>query len=83
MMLVHDNIEARMKSQRMRFENLDKKKIKDATARNVYIAKLCSLSKVEKFVRDGNDGKGFVYKGPKVKPLDKKELKDEKGTILK
>ena len=43
-MLVHDNIEARMKSLKMRLENLDKKKIKDATARNVYIAKLCSLN---------------------------------------
>ena len=58
-------------------------KMNHATARNVYIAKLCSLSKVEKFVSEGNDGKGFVYKGPKVKPLDKKEQKDEKGTILK
>ena len=50
-------------------------------------SKICfpilSLSKVEKFVSEGNDGKGFVYKGPKVKPLDKKEQKDEKGTILK
>ena len=82
-MLVHDDIKARIKSQRMRLENLDKKKIKDATARNVYIAKLCSLNKVEKFVAQGNEGRGYQYKVPKVIPLEKKELKDEKGTILK
>ena len=82
-MLINGEIEARLKSQRMRLANLDKKNIKDATARNVYIAKLCSLNKVEKFVAQGNEGRGYQYKGPKVKPLEKKELKDEKGTILK
>ena len=75
MMLVHDDIKARIKSQRMRLENLDKKKIKDVTARNVYVAKLCSLSKVEKFVAQGNEGWGYDYKGPKVKPLEKKDEK--------
>jgi len=74
-MLVQDEIKAKLKSQRMRLENLDKKKIKDVTARNVYVAKLCSLSKLEKFVAEGNEGKGYVFKGPKVKPLEKKDEK--------
>ena len=74
-MLVQDEIKAKLKSQRMRLENLDKEKIKDVTARNVYVAKLCSLSKLEKFVAEGNEGKGYVFKGPKVKPLEKKDEK--------
>jgi len=74
-MLVQDEIKAKLESQRMRLENLDKKKIKDVTARNVYVAKLCSLSKLEKFVAEGNEGKGYVFKGPKVKPLEKKDEK--------
>ena len=71
--LVHSGIEDLVKSERMRLANLAKHKIKDLTAINVYLNKLTGLKNLERFVAQGNGGRGFVYAGPKVKPREEKD----------
>jgi hypothetical protein len=71
--LVYSGIKDLMKSERMRLANLAKHKVRDLTAINVYLNKLTSLKNLEKFVAQGNGGRGFVYAGPKIKPRDEKD----------
>jgi hypothetical protein len=71
--LVANAIEDILKSERMRLANLAKHKVRDLTAINVYLNKLTSLKNLEKFVTQGNGGRGYVYAGPKVNPRDEKD----------
>jgi hypothetical protein len=58
---MNEDIEAMIKSMKMRLANADKSKL-GIMAKQIYLQGFARLSKAEKVASEGNDGRGFVLK---------------------